>query len=404
MVLEQGVAIIGAGLGGLAMALFLKKANINCTIYELRTPDVTSAGAIMLSPNALRSLDAIGVYDRIKGNGYHFRDLTFNTNEHKYIDAYEMGNADKYGFDAFRVYRQVILDELKAMVKEAGIPIFYSKKFSRIISDSNTGVTFAFADGEEKTVDLLIGADGIHSSVRKHIVADVKPAFSNVLAVTCAIPTAAVKFPYENYPMPVSIHGPGGAFVLAPQNPEGSELLGGIQHRTHERTREGWDEMWNDKEGLLRIMKESYDSWNEMVQTAMDAVPLDTLSIWSFYTVPKLPDWKSDTRRVVLIGDAAHAIPPAAGQGVNQAFEDVHSLSLLMAAVAKGEVAWNDALDWWQQYRQARVDRTVELTERMNVRRLPGWMGGEGDVIDSSWLFSVQIEKDVAEWVEKRRE
>jgi 2-polyprenyl-6-methoxyphenol hydroxylase-like FAD-dependent oxidoreductase len=162
--------------------------------------------------------------------------------------------------------------------------------------------------------------------------------------------------------------------------------------------------MWNDKEGLLRIMKESYDSWNEMVQTAMDAVPLDTLSIWSFYTVPKLPDWKSDTRRVVLIGDAAHAIPPAAGQGVNQAFEDVHSLSLLMAAVAKGEVAWNDALDWWQQYRQARVDRTVELTERMNVRRLPGWMGGEGDVIDSSWLFSVQIEKDVAEWVEKRRE
>jgi 2-polyprenyl-6-methoxyphenol hydroxylase-like FAD-dependent oxidoreductase len=402
MVLEQGVAIIGAGLGGLAMALFMKKANINCTIYELRTPYITSAGAIMLSPNALKSLDAIGVYDRIKGKGYHFRDLTFNTNEHKFIDAYEMGNADKYGFDALRIYRQDILDALKAMVKEAGIDIHYQKRFTKVIEDTDAGVKFAFADGDEKTVDLLIGADGIHSSIRKHLVADIKPDFSNVLAVTCHIPTAGVKFPHENYPLPVSIHGPAGAFVLAPQNPEGSELLGGIQHRTHERTREGWDEMINDKEGLLRIMKESYATWDPLVQSAMDSLHFDPLNIWSFYTVPKLSTWRSETRRVVIIGDAGHAIPPAAGQGVNQAFEDVHSLLLLIAAMAAGKVPWKESLDWWQAYRQARVDRTLELTERMNARRVPGWVGGPGDVIDSSWLFGVNIDKDVAEWMEKR--
>lgn len=311
MVLDQGVAIIGAGLGGLALSLFLKRANVACTIYEPRTPDVTSAGAIMLSPNALRSLDAIGVYARIAKKGYHFRDLTFNTNEHRYIDAYEMGNADKYGYDALRVYRQDILDELKAAVKEAGVEVVYEKKFTHIIEDSDSGVKFAFADGGEKTVDILVGADGIHSSVRKHLIADITPDFSNVLAVTAAVPTAAVKLSYENYPMPVSIHSAGGAFVMAPQNPEGSELLCGIQHRTHERTREGWDEMFQDKKGLLQIMKESYGSWNEMVQSAMDAVPLETLAIWSFYTVPKLSTWKSETRRVVIVGDAAHAIPPA---------------------------------------------------------------------------------------------
>ena len=69
--------------------------------------------------------------------------------------------------------------------------------------------------------------------------------------------------------------------------------------------------MINDKEGLLRIMKENYGTRNELVQSAMDCVHFDTLNIWSFYTVPKFPTWRSETRRVVIIRDAAHAIPPA---------------------------------------------------------------------------------------------
>lgn len=74
-----------------------------------------------------------------------------------------------------------------------------------------------------------------------------------------------------------------------------------------------------------------------------------------------------------------------------------------MSAVVQSKAGWKEALDWWQAYRQARVDRTLELTQRMNLRRLPGWKGGEGDGIDSSWLFSVDIEQDVAEWMEKKK-
>lgn len=88
---------------------------------------------------------------------------------------------------------------------------------------------------------------------------------------------------------------------------------------------------------------------------------------------------------------------------MNQAFEDVHSLSLLVSAVASGKVPWKDSLDWWQQYRQARVDRTLGLTTEMNKRRLPGWTAEEGDTIDSSWLFNVNIDKDAANWVESRK-
>ena len=113
--------------------------------------------------------------------------------------------------------------------------------------------------------------------------------------------------------MPVGVHGSAGAFVMAPQNPEGSEVLAGTQYRTHERSRAEWGALWADKKRLLDIFRADYDTYNEMVQSAMDAVPLETLSIWPFYTVPKLTKWGSEKGKVVILGDAAHAIPPAVG-------------------------------------------------------------------------------------------
>jgi 2-polyprenyl-6-methoxyphenol hydroxylase-like FAD-dependent oxidoreductase len=401
--MSSTVTIIGAGLAGLSLGLVLKQHGIDSTIYELRGPDVTSAGAIMLAPNALRTLDALGIYNRIKDKGYHFRDLTFRNNTHEFLDAYEMGNEEKYGYDAFRVYRQVILDAFKDAVQEAGVPIVYHKKFSHVISETNQSVKFAFTDGEEHTTQLLVGADGIHSTVRKYLDPDVKPTFSNVMAITCALPTSAIKFPFQPYSMPVSIHGQSGAFVMAPQNPDATECLGGIQYRTHERTREGWDELWNDKEQLRSMIRENYSDWNPMVQSAMDA-DLKTLSIWPFYKVPEFKTWHSEASRVIILGDAAHAIPPAAGQGVNQAFEDVHALALLMAKLPAGEgEEWMKAVQWWEAYRKGRISRVTELTNEMNRRRMPGWKGDTGH-IDAEWLFSVKIEEDVQQFLQGARE
>ncbi|KIM98704.1 hypothetical protein OIDMADRAFT_57049 [Oidiodendron maius Zn] len=102
------VAIIGAGLSSLSLALFLKQHNIQRTIYELRSPNVTTASALMLSLNALRSWDAVGLYGRIKMERWHFRAGSFRNSQHELIDSYEFGNVDKYGYDCLRVYRQVI--------------------------------------------------------------------------------------------------------------------------------------------------------------------------------------------------------------------------------------------------------------------------------------------------------
>ena len=60
------------------------------------------------------------------------------------------------------------------------------------------------------------------------------------------------------------------------------------------------------------MMKQEFASWNPMVQSALDAIPLDLITIWAFHSVPQLKSWKSEVGNVVILGDAAHAIPPAA--------------------------------------------------------------------------------------------
>lgn len=300
------VAIIGAGLSGLSLALFLKKHNIQCTIYELRSPNVAAAGALMLSPNALRSLDAIGLYDRIKLEAWHFRAGSFRNNQHEPLGSYKFGDADKYSYDCLRIYRQVLIDQLRAMVSECGIEIVDEKGFSHIVSEDGSGVTFAFANGEQRKAGIVIGADGIRSSVRKYIFPEVELAFAGVMTIVCAVPTSEVKFPYDNYNLPVSIIGEAGGFSLAQQNADGSEMMAAMQVRTHERDKAGWKALNEDKQQLLGILRQSYGTWNETIKSVIDAINPETLFVWPFYAVPRLSHWTSAQGRVVLLGDAAH--------------------------------------------------------------------------------------------------
>jgi 2-polyprenyl-6-methoxyphenol hydroxylase-like FAD-dependent oxidoreductase len=300
------VAIIGAGLSGLSLAIFLKQRNIQCTIYELRPSNVAAAGALMLSPNALRSLDAIGLYDRIKMEGWHFRAGSFRNNQYEFIDSYEFGNAEKYGYDCLRLYRQVLSDQLRAMVRDCNIEIVNEKVFSHIVSEDGSGATFAFADGEQRRAGIIVGADGIRSAVRKYIFPEVEPTFANVMTIVCAVPTSLVKFPSDNYGLPVLINGEAGSFSLAQQNADGSEMLAAMQVRTHERDKAGWKALNEDKHQLLDMLRQNYETWNETIKSAIDAINPETLFIWPFYAVPRLPHWTSTQGRVVLLGDAAH--------------------------------------------------------------------------------------------------
>jgi len=82
--------------------------------------------------------------------------------------------------------------------------------------------------------------------------------------------------------------------------------------------------------------------------------------------VPRLERWASDVGKVIVLGDAAHAVPPTTDQGVNQAFEDIYMLALLLAGLSEN-VTLPNALGFWQTFRQERVEGILLLTRQ----RLP---------------------------------
>lgn len=126
-----------------------------------------------------------------------------------------------------------------------------------------------------------------------------------------------------------------------------------------------------------------------------------------FYLIPNLPSWISVKGRVILVGDAAHAIPPSAGQGVNQAFEDVYTLSLTLKALISGKAERGTLslhLRRWQEWRFERVKGILGLNGMIEARRTSLGERSPAQVLlaekrmELGWLFGVDFEKEVESW------
>lgn len=354
-----------------------------------------------------------------------------------------------YEYANHRIWRSLLLDEMKQMLAERSIQIQYGAKFNGIASDTPGGVEFRIND-EVMHASLLIGMDGIYSTVRKHLAPDITPEYTGTVGVLSHIKRASVAWPYEDYELNATIQDAPGAIFFIAEDPQGEDIMIGKQKRSPEYARDELERLQEDKDKLVAFYQENYDEWGSTARSIIDQVVANKQEcfIWPFLKVPTLARWFSDSGRVLLCGDGAHGLPPSSGQGetdigdpfplprskayadslhprspgINQALEDVYSLTLLLVATdgtlngsSQPEIQLLDALEYWQRTRQQRVDAVFDwATNSTNVQRmseaerqklhadgkLKRLVAAGGD--DMSWLYSSTLEGDIQSWIEER--
>ncbi|KIW72287.1 hypothetical protein PV04_00492 [Phialophora macrospora] len=425
---SSSIAIIGASITGLSLTLSLLHANLvdatGITLYDLRlpsTPDPVNSSGVVLTPNGLHVLNLLNILPRIHDRCWLSEYRTYKDENDATTRKVLIANESLYGFKNHRVWRRVLVEELRGMVRAKGVQIQWESRFEGVLAEHDDGVVFQI-NGREEVAGMLIGADGIHSSIRRYVTPqDEGPEYTGVLGVLGHIPWESVAWPYEDYERACTIQGKPGALVLMPEDREGSVIMVAMQTKLEDRSREEWEALGRDKAFLRDFFAQNRDQWaSQTAKGIIDAVcgHEDTLYMWPYVRMGVLHSWFSEkTGRVIIVGDAAHALPPSSGQGVNQALEDIHALTrLLVLLKSEPHIQLKEALGFWQSLRQKRIDAVFDwATNRTNVQRMPlaerEKLVREGKVLDAhnaenfddmSWLYRPGTDRLIDEWAETR--
>ncbi|EAU39520.1 predicted protein [Aspergillus terreus NIH2624] len=330
------ILIIGGGISGLASAIALVQqfaSHTNppqITVYELRDVPSTLGGPVNLTPKALRCLDMLGVLAELTQMhaGCEVDAIQiFSLRTGQELATIDYTGREGTGFGGYKGRRVKRYDLLRALLRVVerleSVTVQYGKKVTRVEEDiQGKKVRVRFEDGTSATGDIVLGCDGIHSAVRSEFVEPERvPSYSGIVSaygfVEAKTVLGAQGTPFfKDTALAMSRYGS----TLATFCDYDRELIYVVLLMPAEAqlSREGWKSMGHDQEmvrteGLRRTQEAAIPDLVEMIEGVQD---------WTLYPVYILPPngrWFTD--RVMLLGDAAHAMPPK-GESIGHALED----------------------------------------------------------------------------------
>ena len=362
------IGIIGAGIGGLCAAIALQQAGHSVEVFEQAKAFMRVGADINLTPNAVRALDGLGIGDGVRqfaARPTHRISRMWDSGEE--TSRLEMSDAAerKYGAPQLTIHRA---DLLQVLAEAFPLEQVHFARRAEAVNREAGKVQISFTDGTQATVDVLIGADGIHSVVRSALFGEEHPRFTGVVAYRAVVPAEKVAH-VPNIQAFTKWWGPDAhsQIVTFPLN-QGRDIF--IFATT---AQDSWHlESWTTP-GNVAELRTHYANYHPDARALLEAC--DEVLKTALYERDPLPYWAANG--LVLLGDAAHPMMPFMAQGAGQAIEDAVVLARALAPL-KGTAGLEAALAGYQAARLQRASQ-IQVGSRGNQ-----WLKAGGN---ADWVY-----------------
>jgi salicylate hydroxylase len=377
------IAVIGGGIGGLTAAVALREAGFEVDVYE-QAPELTEVGGgINMAPNATRVLRRLGLGPGLDREGVR----PAGTHQRRWQDGRTMQRAglnplceELYGAPHMTLHRADLLEIIAAAFPADRVHLGH-----RLVGLGNRGdgAEAWFDNGARIRGDVLVGADGINSTVRTALFGPEEPRFAGCVAYRGLVPVDRI----ADLGLEIGSQswvGPGAHFVhYFVSRGRLLNFVGWTEHDTWNR------EDWTDRATVARALA-AFEGWHEQVRTIIAAA--ETCFIWALFDRDPLQHWS--VGRTTLLGDACHPMYPFMGQGAAMAVEDGAVLAACLSATADPA----EALRHYERLRLPRVTRLQEMS-RANKTRFHMRDGPAQKARDAEWARAADRSPDALRWL-----
>ena len=383
------IAIVGGGLGGLCAANALNAFGIAAEVFEA-APQLGEIGAaVNIFPNATKALEAIDLGAKLAATGDPRPGaLTRNMQTGEMLEFEDLTKDPlRWGAAQYIFHRADLIEILASGLDPAAL--HFGHRLESIV-EQDDGVALTFANGVTHRAPFVIGADGVRSVIRHALYGDDNPAYTGQMVWRSLLKGSEV--PADCLAPNGFIQWLGPGRHLLAYYMRGGELVNVVtQEDTDQWVEEGWSTSGDPDE-----MRKSFPDPEPRLAEVLSLVT--ECSKWGLFTRPLTENWGRG--RIQLIGDAAHAMLPNAGQGACQAFEDAYILARWLNAT-------DDPIEAFREFRRIRIPRVHGVQRfsmaagrfkhmRNSTQQKALIAGNRGSVSgDRSWIAAFD---PVAEW------
>lgn len=354
----RSALVIGGGIAGPVTATALRKAGIEATVYEAHSaPSDGIGGALALAPNGLAALRIIGADEPVRAASIPITHSVMS------IRSSRVAMPRLEELPPLQVIQRGDLHRaLQERAEASGVEFEWGKRVVSVDEDPD-GTTAHFADGTTATADVLIGADGVRSTVRRLIDPDAPPAgYTGLLGLEGR---AELDLGLEPGTMTFAF-GARAYYIYWPR-PDGSVTWGA--NLPSKRYLSLTDARQTPAEEWLRTLRETYAGDVPGETLARSTAPEALQITGALHIMPPVPRWHRG--RMVLVGDAVHAPSNSTGQGASLAIESGIQLARCLRHAPDAESAFAA----YETLRRARVEKIAKRGAALNRTKAPGAVG-----------------------------